>query len=85
MKKDQLKKGNEILKKIERVETEHLKFRNDMSFGKMLPEGIKISASSNLWSQTEITDEILIAVILKEVDNRFLGKISELKAKFKNI
>ena len=85
MKKEQLKKGNEILKKIERVETEHFKFRNDMSFGKVLPEGIKISASTNLWSQTEITDEILIAVILKEVDNRFLGKISELKAKFKNI
>jgi len=85
MKKDQLKKGNEILKKIERAETEHDKFRIDMGFGKVLPEGIKISASTNLWSQTEITDEILIAVIVKEVDNQFLNKISGLKAKFKNI
>ena len=85
MEKNQLKKGNEILKKIERLENEHLKFRNDMGFGKVLPEGIKISAKTNLWSQTEITDEILIAVILKEVDNRFLSKKSELKAKFKNL
>ena len=85
MKKQQLKKGNEISKQIARLEIEHGQFRSDMSFGKILPDCIKISAKTNVWSQTEITDEILIAVILKEVDNRFTEKLEALQQEFKNL
>ena len=77
MKKENLKKGNEILKQIARLEAEHGQFRNDMGFGKILPDCIKISAKTNVWSQTDISDEILIAVILKEVDNRFTEIIEQ--------
>ena len=83
MKKEQLKKGNEISKKIARLEIEHGQFRSDMGFGKILPDCIKISAKTNVWSQTEITDEILIAVILKEADNRFTEKLEALQQEFK--
>jgi hypothetical protein len=85
MKKEKLKRGNEILKQIARIEIEHGQFRDDMGFGKILPECIKISAKTNFWSQTEITDEILIAVILKEVDNRFTEKLEALQQEFKNL
>ena len=34
MKKEQLKKGNEISKQIARLEIEHGQFRSDMGFGK---------------------------------------------------
>jgi hypothetical protein len=85
MKKDQLKKGNEISKQIARLEIEHGQFRGDMGFGKILPDCIKISAKTNVWSQTEITDEILIAVILKEVDNRFTKKLEALQQEFKTL
>ena len=84
MKKEQLKKGNEILKKIERVETEHISFRKNMGHNNNIPKTMHISGL-NFYEQTKITDEILIAVIVKEVDNQFLNKISGLKAKFKNI
>ena len=53
--------------------------------GKILPECIKISAKTNVWSQTDIKDEILIAVILKEVDNRFTEKLEALQQEFKNL
>ncbi|MDA9247184.1 hypothetical protein N9P25_02560 [Flavobacteriaceae bacterium] len=85
MKKQQLKKGNEISKQIARLEIEHGQFRSDMGFGKILPDCIKISAKTNVWSQTEITDEILIAVILKEVDNRFTKKLEALQQEFKTL
>ena len=85
MKKQQLKKGNEISKQIARLEIEHGQFRSDMGFGKILPDCIKISAKTNVWSQTEITDEILIAVIFKEVDNRFTEKLEALQQEFKNL
>ena len=85
MKKDQLKKGNEISKQIARLDIEHGQFRSDMGFGKILPDCIKISAITNFWSQTEITDEILIAIILKEVDNRFTEKLEALQQEFKNL
>jgi hypothetical protein len=85
MKKEQLKKGNEISKQIARLEIEHGQFRSDMGFGKVLPDCIKISAKTNVWSQTEITDEILISVILKEVDNRFTEKLEILQHEFKTL
>ena len=85
MKKENLKKGNEILKEIATLEIEHGKFRNDFGFGKILPDGIKISAKTNVWSQTDISDELLIAVILKEVDNRFTDKLENLKTAFKTL
>ena len=85
MKKENLKKGNEILKQIARLEAEHGQFRNDMGFGKILPDCIKISAKTNVWSQTDISDEILIAVILKEVDNRFTNKLENLHHEFKTL
>ena len=85
MKKQQLKKGNEISKQIARLEIEHGQFRSDMGFGKILPDCIKISAKTNVWSQTEITDEILIAVIFKEVDNRFTEKLEALQQEFKTL
>ena len=85
MKKQQLKKGNEISKQIARLEKEHGQFRDDMGFGKILPDCIKISAKTNVWSQTEIIDEILIAVILKEVDNRFTEKLEALQQEFKTL
>ena len=85
MKKQQLKKGNEISKQIARLEIEHGQFRSDMGFGKILPECIKISAKTNVWSQTEITDEILISVILKEVDCRFTEKLEASQQEFKNL
>jgi hypothetical protein len=85
MKKEQLKKGNEILKQIVKLEAEHGQFRNDMGFGKIYPDCIKISAKTNVWSQTEITDEILISVILKEVDNRFTEKLEILQHEFKTL
>ena len=85
MKKEQLKRGNEILKQRVKLEAEHGQFRNDMGFGKILPDCIKISAKTNVWSQTEITDEILIAVILKEVDNRFTKKLEALQQEFKTL
>ena len=56
-----------------------------MGFGKILPDCIKISAKTNVWSQTEIIDEILIAVILKEVDNRFTKKLEALQQEFKTL
>ena len=85
MKKEKLKRGNEILKQKARLEIEHGQFRDDMGFGKILPDCIKISAKTNVWSQTEITDEILIAVILKEVDNRFTKKLEALQQEFKTL
>ena len=85
MKKQQLTKGNEISKQIARLEIEHGQFRDDMGFGKILPDCIKISAKTNVWSQTEITDKILIAVILKEVDNRFTKKLEALQQEFKTL
>jgi len=85
MKKDQLKKGNEISKQIARLEIEHGQFRSDMGFGKILPDCIKISAKTNVWSQTEIIDRVLIAVILKEVDNRFTEKLEKLQQEFKTL
>ena len=85
MKKEQLKRGNEILKQIVKLESEHGQFRNDMGFGKIYPDCIKISAKTNVWSQTEIADEILISVILKEVDNRFTEKLEALQQEFKNL
>ena len=85
MKKEKLKRGNEILKQKARLEIEHGQFRNDMGFGKILPDCIKISAETNFWSQTEITDEILIAIILKEVDNRFTEKLEKLHHEFKTL
>jgi hypothetical protein len=85
MKKEKLERGNEILKQIARLEIEHGQFRSDMGFGKVLPDCIKISAKTNVWSQTEITDEILISVILKEVDNRFTEKLEILQHEFKTL
>ena len=85
MKKDQLKKGNEISKQIARLEIEHGQFRSDMGFGKILPDCIKISAKTNVWSQTEITDEILISVVLNYVDNGFTEKLEALQQEFKNL
>lgn len=84
MEKNQLKKGYEILKKIERLENEHISFRKNMGYNNNMPKTMHISGL-NFYEQTKITDEILIAVIVKEVDNQFLNKISGLKAKFKNI
>jgi hypothetical protein len=85
MKKQQLKKGNEISKQIARLEIEHGQFRDDMGFGKILPDCIKISAKTNVWSQTEITDEILISVVLNYVDNGFTEKLEALQQEFKNL
>jgi hypothetical protein len=85
MKKDQLKKANEITKQIARLEIEHEDFRKNMGYGVHIPEVIKISSGELVWAQTEIKDGILIAVILKEVDNRFREQIEVLKQEFKNL
>ena len=85
MKKEKLKRGNEILKQIARLEIEHGQFRSDMGFGKILPECIKISAITNFWSQTEITDKVLISVVLNYVDNGFTEKLEALQQEFKNL
>ena len=36
-------------------------------------------------AKQKLTDEILIAVILKEVDNRFTEKLEALQQEFKNL
>ena len=85
MKKEKLKRGNEILKQKARLEIEHGQFRDDMGFGKILPDCIKISAETNFWSQTEITDKVLISVVLNYVDNGFTEKLEALQQEFKTL
>ena len=84
MKKEKLKRGNEILKQIEQLEIEHFDFRRNMGYNKKMPKKVHISGAL-IYAQTEITDEILISVILKEVDNRFTEKLEALQQEFKNL
>ena len=84
MKKEKLKRGNEILKQIEQLEIEHFDFRQNMGYNKKMPKKVHISGAL-IYAQTEITDEILISIILKEVDNRFIEKLKILQQEFKNL
>ena len=84
MRKNQLQQGNEIAKQIKRLETEHTQFRENMGYNTKIPDTINISGSF-VYAQTKITDSILIQVSLKEVDNRFIEKLTILNDKFKNL
>jgi hypothetical protein len=85
MRETDLETANEIVHQTRQLEKAHKEFRDNFGFGSHLPICIKISPSSSVWSQTEITDDILIQVILSEVENRFNVKIKKLKIELKNL
>ena len=85
MREIDLQQANEITHQIKTLENEHLTFRKNMGWGASMPNCVKIASGANMWAQTEITDEILIAVILKEVDNRFTKKLEALQQEFKTL
>lgn len=85
MRETDLEQANEIVHQTRQLEKSHKEFRDNFGFGSHLPTGIKISPSNSVWSQTEITDDILIQVILSEVENRFNEKIKKLKIELKKL
>jgi len=85
MRINDLEQANELVRLTNQLEKSHKEFRNNFGYGGRLPIGIKISPSNSVWSQTEITDDILIQVILSEVENRFNVKIKKLQNELKTL
>jgi hypothetical protein len=85
MKLEALKEANQLVKEIEKLKTELLNFNTNMGYGKNPPKTLRISSGDLIFEQTEITDNVLIEVIIIEVYSRLKDKIKKLTDKLNNL